>query len=88
LKGEEIPHLGRICAVADVFDALTTKRPYKEAFSNEEAFDIIRKGRETHFDPEVVDIFFDKVSEIETIQSKYLEGSVEMKTLDFDRLRY
>ncbi|MDO9547792.1 MAG: response regulator [Candidatus Marinimicrobia bacterium] len=88
LKGEEIPRLGRICAVADVFDALTTKRPYKEAFSNEEAFDIIRKGRETHFDPEVVDIFFDKVSEIEAVQSKYHEGSVEMETLDFDRLRY
>jgi len=88
LKGEEIPRLGRICAVADVFDALTTKRPYKEAFSNEEAFDIIKKGRETHFDPEVVDIFFDKVSEIEAVQGKYHEGSIKMEILDFDRLRY
>ena len=88
LKGEEIPLLGRICAVADVFDALTTKRPYKEAFSNEEAFDILRKGQETHFDPKVVDVFFNNVSEIETVQSKYREGSVELETLDFDRLRY
>ncbi|MBN2601528.1 MAG: response regulator [Candidatus Marinimicrobia bacterium] len=88
LKGENIPRLGRICAVADVFDALTTKRPYKEAFSNEEAFDIIKKGRETHFDPEVVDVFFDKIAEIETVQDKYHEGSIEMETIDFDRLRY
>lgn len=88
LKGEEIPLLGRICAVADVFDALTTKRPYKEAFSNEEAFDILRKGRGTHFDPKVVDVFFENVSEIEAIQNRYREGNVEMETLDFDRLRY
>ena len=88
LKGEEIPLLGRICAVADVFDALTTKRPYKEAFSNEEAFDILRKGRKTHFDPKVVDVFFDNISEIETVQSKYREGCDEVETLDFDRLRY
>jgi len=88
LKGDEIPELGRICAVADVFDALTTKRPYKEAFSNEEAFDIIKKGRETHFDPKVVDVFFENVDKIVNIQSKYRDGSVEMDTLDFDRLRY
>jgi len=88
LKGKDIPLYGRICAVADVFDALTTTRPYKEAFSNEAAYDIIRKGRETHFDPEVVDIFFDKIDEIEAVQKKYMEGSIEMETPDFDRLRY
>ncbi len=88
LKGEEIPHLGRICAVADVFDALTTKRPYKEAFSNEAAFDIIKKGRGTHFDPEVVDIFFEKIEEIINIQNTFQDGNVETESLDFDRLRY
>ena len=88
LKGKDIPLYGRICAVADVFDALTTTRPYKEAFSNEAAYDIIRKGRETHFDPEVVDIFFDKIDEIEAVQKKYMEGSIEMEAPDFDRLRY
>jgi len=88
LKGKDIPLYGRICAVADVFDALTTTRPYKEAFSNGSAYDIIRKGRETHFDPEVVDIFFDKIDEIEAVQKKYMEGSIEMEPPDFDRLRY
>lgn len=88
LKGEEIPHLGRLCAVADVFDALTTKRPYKEAFSNEAAFDIIKKGRGTHFDPEVVDIFFEKIEEIINIQNTFQDGNVETESLDFDRLRY
>ncbi len=88
LKGEEIPQLGRICAVADVFDALTTKRPYKEAFSNEAAFDIIKKGRGTHFDPEVVDIFFEKIEEIINIQNTFQDGNVETESLDFDRLRY
>ena len=88
LKGEEIPQLGRICAVADVFDALTTKRPYKEAFSNEAAFDIIKKGSGTHFDPEVVDIFFEKIEDIINIQNTFHDGNVETESLDFDRLRY
>jgi len=58
LKGKEIPITARITAIADVFDALTSKRPYKEPFSVEESMDIIRDGRGIHFDPEVVDAFF------------------------------
>ncbi|HCK99091.1 MAG TPA: two-component system response regulator [Candidatus Marinimicrobia bacterium] len=88
LKGENIPLLGRICAVADVFDAITTKRPYKEAFSNEEAFDAIKKGRGTHFDPKIVDVFFDKVDKIKVIQVSYGEGSADRGILDLERLRY
>lgn len=57
LKGVEIPIAGRITAIADVFDALVSKRPYKEAFSLENAIDIIKQGRGTHFDPDVVDAF-------------------------------
>ena len=56
LKGEEIPLAARIMAVADVFDALTSKRVYKDAFSPEEAFDIIFKEAGTHFDPELVEV--------------------------------
>ena len=56
LKGEEIPLAARIMAVADVFDALTTKRVYKDAFTPEEAFDIIFKEAGTHFDPELVEV--------------------------------
>lgn len=55
LKGDAIPMSARIVAVADVFDALTSKRPYKEAFSVEKALDIIRTDAGRHFDPEVVE---------------------------------
>ncbi|MCD6441276.1 MAG: response regulator [Candidatus Marinimicrobia bacterium] len=88
LKGENIPLLGRICAVADVFDAITTKRPYKEAFSNEEAFETIKKGCGTHFDPKVVDVFFDKIDEVKIIQDSYSKNSVEREIPDFERMRY
>lgn len=57
LKEEEIPLCARIMAVADVFDALTSKRPYKDAFPIEEARSIIAKGKGNHFDPTIVDIF-------------------------------
>lgn len=57
LKEEEIPLEGRIIAVADVYDALTSDRPYRKGLPKEEALDIIRKGRGTHFDPGIVDVF-------------------------------
>jgi response regulator RpfG family c-di-GMP phosphodiesterase len=69
LKGKEIDLMGRITALADVFDALTTKRPYKEAWPLEDAFELIRKNRGLHFDPELADAFLDrreKVTEIRT----------------------
>lgn len=60
LKGEEIPLAGRLMAVADVYDALISRRRYKPAFSHETAVDIIRKGRGGHFDPDVVDAFLEQ----------------------------
>ena len=57
LKGYEIPLQGRLLAIADVYDALVSERPYKKAFSHEEAVDIIAKGKGTHFDPELIDLF-------------------------------
>lgn len=71
LKGEEIPLYGRICAVADVFDALTSKRPYKEPFSDEKALQIMRESRGTHFDPRVLDAFFLILGEILAIRNKF-----------------
>jgi putative two-component system response regulator len=67
LAGHEIPLCGRIVAVADVYDALTTRRVYKPAFSHEKARSIILEGRGSHFDPDVVDAFLaveDRVLEI------------------------
>ena len=57
LKGADIPLLGRVMAVADVYDALVSVRPYKQAYPHEEAIEIIRKGSGTQFDPELVKIF-------------------------------
>jgi putative two-component system response regulator len=64
LAGAKIPLAGCITAIADVFDALTTRRPYKEPFTVEKAFAIVREGREKHFHPEVVDAFFSIADEI------------------------
>jgi putative two-component system response regulator len=71
LSGSKIPLAGRITAIADVFDALTSKRPYKEPFSLEKSFDIIKQSRGSHFDPEVADAFFAVEDEILTIKEKY-----------------
>jgi putative two-component system response regulator len=57
IKGPDIPLAARIVAVADVFDALTSERPYKKPFPLEKAMSIIKESRGTHFDPEVADAF-------------------------------
>jgi cyclic di-GMP phosphodiesterase len=71
LVGDAIPLWGRICAVGDVFDAVTSERPYKPAFPNEEALQLLRDGRGKHFDPRVVDVFFECLDEILAIQEKF-----------------
>jgi len=57
LKGEDIPLVARIFAIADVFDALTCERPYKKPFSYEKSMAILEEGRGSHFDPKVLDAF-------------------------------
>ncbi len=71
LSGSDIPLWGRICAVADVFDAVTSERPYKPAFPNEEALQLLRDGKGKHFDPRVVDVFFECLEDILKIQEKF-----------------
>jgi len=58
LKGHEIPLQGRIMAIVDVYDALVSERPYKKAFTDNEAVEIIMQNSGTHFDPKIVDIFY------------------------------
>lgn len=70
LVGEAIPLCGRIVAVADVYDALTTKRIYKPAFPHEKARAIIVEGRGTDFDPDVVDAFLSREGEILAIKQQ------------------
>ena len=64
IAGESIPIEGRITAVCDVFDAISTKRPYKEAYPIERCLKIIFEGSGSHFDPEVVNAFFRRRDEI------------------------
>lgn len=70
LSGEEIPLSARIMAIADVFDALTSERPYKEIYEFDVAFEIIKKERGLHFDPVLVDAFLSVREEIEAIANQ------------------
>lgn len=64
LSGEEIPLCGRICAIADVFDALTSDRPYRSALSVQEAVEVMEDKRGCHFEPELLDVFLDSIPRI------------------------
>lgn len=89
LKGEDIPLSGRITAIADVFDALTSERPYKPPFSVEKSIEIMQQGRGSHFDARLLDVFLgemDQVLEIrrefaDTDESKFLQLASDL-TLD------
>ena len=70
-SGEKIPESARIVAIADVFDALTMKRPYKEAWPIEKALDAIRQDCGTHFDPRLCALFFEIIPEIVAIKDKW-----------------
>jgi diguanylate cyclase (GGDEF)-like protein len=65
LKGEEIPLSARIVAVADVYQALTSDRPYRKGFSSKQALQIIKKETGTHFDPKIVQIFLKVITSID-----------------------
>ncbi len=71
LKGENIPESARIVAIGDVFDALTMKRPYKEAWSIEAAFAEIKKNSGSHFDPLIVECFFIVEKQIRDIKDQW-----------------
>lgn len=68
LKGTDIPLVGRITAVADVFDALSSRRTYKKAFPLDECFQIMQDSRGTHFDPEVLDAFLSVRDKVVSVQ--------------------
>ena len=73
LKGENIPLEGRICAVADVFDALTSERPYKKAWSIDETMNFIQSESGKHFEPRLVELLEEKLLKILEIKAKYTE---------------
>ena len=70
LKGYEIPIQGRVMAIADVYDALISERPYKKAFTHSQACEIIKESAGTHFEPALVELFMDARDEFEEIMSR------------------
>ncbi len=76
LAGTAIPLAARIVAIADVFDALTSARPYKQAWPVERALDYLREQRGRHFDPELVDLFMTVLPQVEEIRLRWAETAV------------
>ncbi|MGQ9693817.1 MAG: HD domain-containing phosphohydrolase [Thermodesulfobacteriota bacterium] len=83
IKGTEIPIAGRITILADIFDALSSKRVYKEALEEREVLKILQEGRGSLFDPQVLDIFLDHFEEVREIKSRYQDHEE-----DFDQFRH
>ena len=77
LKGEDISIYGRIAAIADVFDALTTERPYKEAWPLEKALNLLKEESGKHFDPKIVELFMESLPLILEVKEKYKESPAE-----------
>ena len=80
LSGESIPLPARIAALADVYDALSSRRPYKEPFSHEKSKAIILDGRESHFDPDVVDAFLTREDRFLEIRESF-QGTGDLSPL-------
>ncbi|MDP8942864.1 MAG: response regulator [Actinomycetota bacterium] len=74
LSGEAIPLLGRVAAVADVFDALTTERVYRPALGTEEGLEVMRSERGRHFDPCLLDLFLGSMDEVTAIMRRFRGG--------------
>ncbi len=74
LEGEDIPHAARIVALADVFDALTSVRPYKAAWPIEQTLEFVRNESGNHFDPELVRLFLKRVPEIVEIRNRWMDS--------------
>lgn len=90
LAKSQIPFEARLVGIVDVFDALTTHRPYKNAYPVDVAASIIQKEREQHFDPEITDIFIDNLEEFVRIKNQYsqqesLHGEYILSDRDKDK---
>jgi len=77
LKGNDIPIEGRLMAIIDVYDAITSKRVYKDAFSHQYAIDVLMKEKGAHFDPYLVDAFIEIEKDIMEISLRYSQGHTQ-----------
>ena len=82
LKGRNIPLVGRICALADVFDALSSKRCYKDPWPEEKVMEFLYEQKGKHFDPEMVDCLLNCMTEVRDIQVRHMDTDE-----DFDKFR-
>ncbi|MFA6061117.1 MAG: HD domain-containing phosphohydrolase [Gallionella sp.] len=83
LVGEAIPIFARICAVADVFDALTSVRPYKKAWEDDRAIALLREGAGSHFDPACVEAFLSDWDNVMAIRNQFKDDEVEKASAKF-----
>ncbi|MGB7342573.1 MAG: HD domain-containing phosphohydrolase [Pirellulaceae bacterium] len=84
IAGDNIPLVGRIVAIADVYDALRSRRPYKEPFSIERSVSILKEGSGSHFDPQVVEAFLESFPEIQGIEKKFADAVEPAAPVVFD----
>jgi len=84
VKGEKIPIEGRITLLADVFDALCSKRVYKDPFPDEKVLQILEEGRGSFFDPQILDVFLGKLDEVRQVRWRYSDHEEDIDT--FKRL--
>jgi putative two-component system response regulator len=87
--GEDIPISARLMAVADAYDTLIGRRVYKEGMPHEQVVPIIVAGKESHFDPDVVDAFVKLQDEFRAISTRYADSLADMvvKALQFEQMR-
>jgi response regulator RpfG family c-di-GMP phosphodiesterase len=78
LAGDDIPVSARLMAVADVYDALISRRVYKAGMPHAQAVEIIRQGRGTHFDPDICDAFLDCLEQFQTIAERFADSDQDM----------
>lgn len=81
IKGEDIPLSGRLCSIVDVFDALTSVRPYKVAWPIDQALRTLDQGSGTQFDPEIVAVFHEALGEIISIKRRFADEIADVATL-------
>ena len=89
LSGDAIPISARLMAVADVYDALISRRVYKDGIPHEKAVSIIREGRGSHFDPDMVDAFLELEEDFRAIAARYADTDDDMavKAAQMERLQ-
>ncbi len=87
LAGEEIPIEGRLAAIADVFDALTSDRVYRKAMPIDRALSIMADGRGSHFDPQLLDVFFDSIVEVLMIRDGNVSSNASVEEVNANARR-